>query len=395
MFEYFPGNYTWSQLFAIGSSIGIDLEELHKICEPLKANADRLSEENQKAAYEAWSSRARYHEERARQAEAAGHVLTAARHYSQACRIYLVTEVFCTAKHLDKKVETYQRVVDCFSKSATLNNSSLQFVEVPFEGQSLSAIFMPAYGDAARAPCMVHFDGFDWNKEFVYFTGQDGLARRGVSVLFVDTPGVGSSRRFKDMPVRVDSEAAGTACLEYLLGREDVDPGRIGVMGLSMGGYYAPRAAAFEHRFACCVAWNVLWDAQSALEHEKEMGTESLPDQEGYILWVTGEETMEKAIEKLFEISLEGLVEKIACPFLATHGEGDRQIPLWHAERAHERATKARPNDLRIFTSEEGGAEHCQIENFNVATDYIYDWIADIFGIDQRDAALPRTRELI
>jgi len=70
----------------------------------------------------------------------------------------------------------------------------------------------------------------------------------------VDQPGTGGARLSK-LPAIVESERYGAACVDYLLARGDVDPQRIGVVGWSLGGYYAPHAAAFEKRFALCVSW--------------------------------------------------------------------------------------------------------------------------------------------
>src|SRR3989339_1098815 len=105
------------------------------------------------------------------------------------------------------------------------------------------------------------FDGLDVTKEICFFFGGvRDLVRRGIACLLVDGPGNGESIRFRDLYLRYDQEVPAGAAVDYLETRSDVDPKRIGVMALSLGGYYAPRSASFEKRFRACVAWGAQWD---------------------------------------------------------------------------------------------------------------------------------------
>ena len=90
---------------------------------------------------------------------------------------------------------------------------------------------------------MVFFDGFDVTKEIQYFKGVPDLVARGIACLIVDGPGNGESVRFRDQYLRHDTESYATAAYEWLAARPEIDPRRIGVMAISLGGYYAPRAA--------------------------------------------------------------------------------------------------------------------------------------------------------
>ncbi|MFF3573643.1 alpha/beta hydrolase family protein [Nocardia jiangxiensis] len=122
---------------------------------------------------------------------------------------------------------------------------------------------MPGLLVAARderpGPYMVQFNGLDSTKEMVYGTGpaQQYLAR-GISTLIIDQPGTGETLRFNGI---AEAERCGAACIDYLTERRDCDPEHIGVGGWSLGGYFAPRAAAFEPRFELCAAWGAIYDA--------------------------------------------------------------------------------------------------------------------------------------
>ena len=94
----------------------------------------------------------------------------------------------------------------------------------------------------------------------IFFCGLE-FARRGFNTLCLDGPGMGEMRRMRDMPSRYDYEVPGAAAFDYLAKRADVDAKRIAIMGYSFGGYYSSRIAAFEKRYAACIALSALhWD---------------------------------------------------------------------------------------------------------------------------------------
>ena len=113
---------------------------------------------------------------------------------------------------------------------------------------------------------MIFFDGFDVTKEIQYFKGIPDLAPRGIGRLIVDGPGNGEAIRFRNRPLHHETGRYATAAYEYLAARPEIDRGRIGVMAISLGGYFAPRAAAFEPRFAVCIAWGAQWGPPRRLE---------------------------------------------------------------------------------------------------------------------------------
>ena len=202
-------------------------------------------------------------------------------------------------------------------------------------------------------------------------------------VLFVDHPGVGEALRLRNLTARPDTEVPAAACVDYLETRSDVDPERIGIMALSLGGYYAPRAAAFEKRLKCCVAWGAIWDYGEIYKPRLagSKGTE-LPVSawSDHFKWVFGRDTLEEAAEIATHFTLEGVAEKITCPLLVVHGENDRQIPLRHAEKTIEAAVNSPGRKLKVFALTDGGAEHCQADNSAMFIDYAGHWIAETLG---------------
>ena len=234
---------------------------------------------------------------------------------------------------------------------------------------------------AGRAPCMVHFDGFDVTKEIIYGAVGEEYRRRGIALLIVDHPGVGAALRLHHLNSRPNTEQPAGACVDYLETRADVDPNRIGIVALSLGGYYAPRAAAFEKRFKCCVAWGAIYDFGVAFE--ARVGGTNEPSVPGFVdhaQWVFGVNSLDEMRAMTKQMTLEKAADEITCPFLIVHGENDRQIPLWHAEKTYAAAVNSPDRELKIFDLADGAAEHCGADNGSLVVDYMTDWVAERLG---------------
>jgi dipeptidyl aminopeptidase/acylaminoacyl peptidase len=235
----------------------------------------------------------------------------------------------------------------------------------------------PANG-SGKVPAMVFFDGLDVTKEIQYFKGVADLVARGIACLIVDGPGNGESIRFRNMYLRPDTEHYATPVFDYLAARPEVDARRIGVMAISLGGYYAPRAAAFEQRFACAIAWGAQWDYRKIwadrFERIARADTPSLSVAWQHIAWVLNASSQDDVLKKLQPFNLDGVVQRIKCPFLMLHGEGDEQIPLPEARKCFD-AVGSKDKTFKLFTREEGGYHHCQIDNQSICSAYMWDWL--------------------
>ena len=98
-----------------------------------------------------------------------------------------------------------------------------------------------------------------------------------------------------------------------------------------------------------------------------------------HVLWVWGHDDIDSFIAMSDRVHLDGVVEQITVPFLITHGENDRQIPVAYAHRSYEQATASPKRELRIFTAQEGGAEHISLDHLPHAGAFIADWVAETF----------------
>jgi dipeptidyl aminopeptidase/acylaminoacyl peptidase len=372
----FPGNYTWSAAIrgAIATSLwgGADLGEVYKVVAALKGRAGEGP-----AWFAEWSAMAEKVARLGEAAEAAGHAATASAAYMRAANYYQTGERLLQPRS-EESQRAYARAVALFKKGIPdVPFLAIEAVEVPFEGKSLPGYFVKSRDAGGPLPTLVFFDGLDITKEMQYFRGVPELIKRGLAVLIVDIPGTGEAIRFRAMPARHDTNVAGTAAVDYLATRRDVDKDRLAVMGISLGGYYAPRAAAFEPRFKACVSWGAIWDYHATWKKRVEKAFQaslSVPGE--HIMWVLGVDNIDAALKKLEGFRLAGVAEKVACPYLLTHGERDAQIPMEDA-RALFNAIGAKDKTLKVFTFEEGGYEHCQGDNLTIGIAYIGDWLAE------------------
>ena len=383
MFEYFPNNYTWSLAVMSALNRGGQISEVDEACRPLREIAGikalQGDQTQQRAWFESWMKLAGRVERLGRADEDAKHPLSAGRKYLRAGIYYLLAERMPSHKD-PRRLDAYTRGIEIFKRGLVLRKEPIEYVDVAYGKHKLPAIFSKA-PVAGRAPCMVHFDGLDVTKEIIYAAIADEFRRRGVSLLIVDHPGVGAALRLLGLTSGPDTEKPARAAVDYLQTRSDVDAERLGIIALSLGGYYAPRAAAFEKRFKCAVAWGAIYDyGQCVADRIGGKGEPSVPGYAEHVNWVFGGETIEDTMKIVRQMTLEGIAEKITCPLLIVHGENDRQVPLWHAERTYEKAVNSPGRELKICRLADGGAEHCGADNSTLVVDYMTDWVAEKLG---------------
>ncbi len=376
-FMYFPGNYRWSaEMLAILSTApygGADLSEVDRIGRKLR---DHVGDDE--AWFAAWREGGDLLRGRAELAEQRGHPLTAASNYLRACSQYQHADHFRQPKD-DKATAVFRQSLECFHKFRVLNDRPrIEAVDVPYENGALPAYFIHAENTTEkRTPCIVRFGGFDTQKELQYLRGVAEISRRGFSCLLVDGPGMGEAIRFRNFYLRHDYEVAGTAALDYLAARPDVDIDRVGIVALSLGGYYAPRCAAMDPRYKACIAWGAMWDYHEVWQRRIErLKQASLSVPADHLLWVFGVKTFDDALAKLEGFKLDGIAQKIQCPFLLTHGTDDEQVSMADAQKLFD-AVGSKDKTFRIFTPEEGGAQHCQRDYLTRVSDVMVDWLEE------------------
>jgi dienelactone hydrolase len=381
----------WSLAFMRAMWSGALLGELHRIGARLAPLAAEGANGDLEAWHREWFGLAEQVESVGREALAEQRLETAHDSLFRATHYYQWAEAFLAPED-ERKVATLERHRATFRLAMELSDDRTEIVEIPYEDTTLPAYFVPARPrDGAERPAVVYFGGLDSCKEELYGVAVL-LARRGVSCLVVDGPGQGEALKLQGIRSRFDYEVPAAAAFDYLAARPDVDAARIGLMGASMGGYYASRAAAFEPRFRACVAYGAQYDYRETWVRRIDIRPGApIAAPAHHLFDVLGVTTWEEALETLEPFTLRGIAGRIDCPFLIVHGEHDRQIAVEDALALYDEVGSEQ-KEIRVFTDEEGGSAHCQIDCPEPAQSYIADWFATRLGVPQRVAAVAATQ---
>ncbi len=375
-FEYFPGHHMWSQgmMFAIEMQTygAAAISEVDQVGQRLRGH-----EGDNELWFAEWMRLAQRLEAMAAKAHADSHELSAGSFWLRAATYYFCGERFMAPG--PRKEAAYRDCLRCFAAGIARRYPTIERVEVPYENTTLPAWYFRSPKAAAVAPAVVCFDGLDNAKEMsVFFAGVE-LAARGIHTLAIDGPGQGEALRLRYIPSRYDYEVPARAALAWMRGRDEVKQDAIGVMGFSMGGYYAPRAAAMEPGFAACIAWGGHFDYQAAWRRRRvlmESGSSKISAPSFQLPWVMGVPNMDAAMEKLKDFTLDGVAERMRCPFFCLHGENDNIVPVEFAHMLYA-AVGSENKTLRVLTAADFGSEHCQEDNRQIGANIIADWVAD------------------
>lgn len=309
---------------------------------------------------------------------------------------YYRTAEFFLSPDDPRREASYRGSTDTFREAMRHMDFHCEAVKFPYEGSYLSGYFYGASGDDASIPkaTLVMLGGFDSTCEELYFAGAAAAIKRGYHCLIFDGPGQGETLRIQKKPTRFDFEVPVGAALDYLETRPEVDQRRIALMGMSMGGYYAPRAAAFDKRISACIAFDVLYDVWTSMLNKNPklriverispaaaefvMGMAmktniSLRWMVQNALWVYGLEHRYELLKAVPQFTLREVAGQIKCPMLILVGEADHFVSAEQVDELVERLHC--PSTVRIFTKREGAEEHCQEGNHALLHQVVFDWL--------------------
>ena len=270
---------------------------------------------------DAWSRRAALHEEAGREALARGKLLSAGEHLQRA-GVYFHFAKFLFVHDVAQMRAAHGKAIACRTLALPHLRPAGERVAIPYQDRSLAGILRKPAG-IERPPVVVMVMGLDSAKEETDCYEQPFLAR-GMATLAFDGPGQGEADY--DFAIRGDYEVAVEAVIDFVATRRDLDAERIGLWGVSLGGYYAPRAAAFEKRASACMALGGPFEWGAAWDHLPELTREAFRVRSHCA-------TPEEARRHAATLTLAGIAQQITCPIYIMNGRQDRIVPPADAER--------------------------------------------------------------
>lgn len=267
-----------------------------------------------------WSARGAQHEALGREALAAGYRFTAGAAFNRAALCYHFGK-FMFVHNVAEMRRAHEKVVECRNAALPLLDPPGERVAIPYQGRTLYGILRKPAG--GPAPVVLLCAGLDSTKE-EFDVYEEILLNRGMATLSFDGPGQGEAEY--DLPIRGDYEVVVKAVIDYVETRKDVDAARIGICGISLGGYYAPRASAFEKRIRACISLSGPYSWVEIFDGRNELSREAFRVRSHC-------KTMEEARENAKTLTLAGVAGNIKCPIFIVAGEFDHLTPPENAKK--------------------------------------------------------------
>ena len=297
----------------------------------------------------AWSARAAVHEELGRRSLADGYRKSAGEHLTRAAVCYHFSKFVFVVDYEQMKA-AHRKAVECRNLALPLIDPPGERVLIPYEGKHLVGILRKPAG-ASRPPVVVMCMGLDSTKEEMDSNESVFLAR-GMATLAFDGPGQGEGEY--DFAIRGDYEVAVKAVLDYAGSRNDLDAARAGLWGVSLGGYYAPRAAAFEKRVKACIALSGPFEWVEYFDQLPELTRNTFQVR-------SRSRNLAEARERAATLTLKNVAKNIACPLYIVAGKQDRIVPWQEGER--------------LAAAASGPVVRCFLDDGNhVANNRVYRW---------------------
>ena len=329
---------------------------------------------------------------------AKSHRISARDAYLRSCEYYRSADFYLHDTPEDPKIlDLWEKMHSSFLAAMELSDVSFEEIEIPYEGTNLYGYFWKLKRDSGPAPTLIVNAGFDGSAEELYLEYVCDALRRGYHCLVFEGPGQGVVIRKQGLSFRYDWEQVITPVVDYAVSRPDVDREKIVLLGLSMGGYFVPRAASFEHRLAACIANGGVFDifennariagctrsellefvTTKADEYNRmvyEISTKNTQIHWGttHGMWVFGVKSPAEFALAQEPCTLQDCAHLIRCPTLVLDVEGE-QFFAGQSQQLYDALTCEKT--FISFSKEDGARLHCQEGARLLGNQRIFDWI--------------------
>jgi len=361
-----------------------------------------------------------------------GHLTSAKEAYLRASNYYRVSE-FMLIDPEDSRIQTtWENSKECFAKAINLFPYDVEQIEIPYEETTLPGHFyhykskeeeknnnkndnvekdnnssiskLSSCNSSSSYPTLIVHGGFDSTLEELYSSAAAPALDRGYNCLTFEGPGQGGVIRKQKIPFRYDWEKVVSPVIDYAIQKKDnfaIDTKRIALMGISMGGYLAARAAAFDNRISACILYNGVYDGYDATASSfpKPLLTAIDKSDSEYVnitiknlmksdpnirfnikhgMWTTGTHSPYDLIIGSKKYTIKDTLSNIRCSTLVLEAEKDDSFP-GQPKKVYDGLTSASSKAYILFTEEEGAEEHCQCGAPAISNQKIFDWLDETF----------------
>jgi pimeloyl-ACP methyl ester carboxylesterase len=386
-FLYDDESFSFEALRAAGYAAysGADLGEVLVTCR-------QIPEGDEEAWSAQWASTAARVERAGRDALAAGHRVSAREALLRASNYYRTADFYRREDPAaDAESARLARASQqTFADAAALLDTPARAVRIPYEDTTLPGYLFLADDSGTPRPTVLYHGGYDSTLEENYLALAAGALRRGYNVITFDGPGQGSTIREQGLHFRPDWEAVVTPAVDFALTVPEADADRLVLVGTSLGGYLAARAAAFEHRIAACVLHDGVYDFHAVIAPVAGIaasmpgGLEAMMAQNTGVRWEVrngrwtfGVSDLDDMLKATKAFTMAGIADRITCPTLVLEAEND-QFFKGQPQRLFDELTCQR--ELISFWEEEGAGEHCHEGAISLFHQRTFDWLDTVLA---------------
>jgi hypothetical protein len=332
-------------------------------------------------------------------------VVSAREAYLRAATYYAQASFFADGtSHPESLVPTWEKHRAAFDAFAAGLDPPAEPVRIPYQRTTLPGYALTIDTSGKPGPWVIMNNGSDGTVADMWAQGTAAALRRGYNVLIFDGPGQGAALYRQHLFFRFDWEKVITPVVDWLLTRPDVDPHRIGIIGVSQGGYWVPRAVAFEYRIAAAIADPGVVDSGTGfaalisaellqallnatgpeLRRIKALIDRCIADkaardpQLAYSLVFRmrpyGTNSPAEVILLTSQYKLRGVIDRIRCPMLIADPEGEQFWPR-QSQQLYDCLTG--PKTLVPFTAAEGADLHIEPKALGLRAQHFFDWLDD------------------
>ncbi|MGY1709819.1 alpha/beta hydrolase family protein [Geodermatophilus sp. SYSU D00758] len=383
--------------FAVENVLGSAYSRAADVGEVL-TTVDRIPNGSATAWVEQWTATADRVAGEARAAEDAGHARTAAARWLRASSYY--SEASDKADATGGFTALWERHRDAWDRFVDLSTASgevtVERIQIPYEGTALPGYFFRRGPATDPRRTLVYTNGSDGSVVGAWSRGIADALARGWNAMTYDGPGQNAALLRQGLPFRPDWEHVLTPVIDHLTKRPDVDPSRIAVMGVSQGGYWVPRAAAFEHRITAAVIDPGVVDVSTTMlqqlphflvrlldagdrqkfDADMSWALKVSPATRSVLRWRMRPYGVTSPFDFFTAARGYALTEEqlaaIACPVLITDPEHEQ---FWPGQSARMAAALTCPVTLLPFTAAEGADSHCEPAATGLRGERVFDWL--------------------